>query len=189
MTKSTSLTRAGAALVTTGLLIGMLSACAPTSEPTSTPKASVADDGAPFDSDEEAFAAAEKTYRAYNDADNEMRRGNDSADPLDFLTADARTQILESRQKLVDLGYRLEGDVPITNVLPDFESINTDRTELRLTVCFDLTTSRVILENGEEADLPDRPGMIAQHTQLTWVEDTFLVSEEAEGDVSLCSVS
>jgi hypothetical protein len=63
VTPATTILRATAALTTGVLALGMLAACTPQPEPAPTTTAL-------FTSDEEAFKAAEETYRAYTDAVN-----------------------------------------------------------------------------------------------------------------------
>lgn len=73
MTLTTPSHRVVGAFCTLALSIGVLAACTPTPEPTPTPTAL-------FSSDEEAYAAAEETYRAYTDATNK----SSLADPTSF---------------------------------------------------------------------------------------------------------
>ncbi|MFD5215978.1 hypothetical protein [Microbacterium sp. NPDC058345] len=65
MTIATTPLRTLGALTAGMLALGMLAGCTPTPEPDPTPT-----ETALFSSEEEAFAAAEETYRAYTDAVN-----------------------------------------------------------------------------------------------------------------------
>jgi len=182
---TTTFTRAGAALAAAGLLLGMLSACTPEPgpDPTKSPKPTKT---AIFESDEEAFAAAEKTYREYNDATNAEQQGDKNADSNKYLVGSALEETIQARRDIEELGYRLDGDITIQQVIPNLGSIRADRTQLELLACLDLTTSRVLLESGEEADIPNRPDVIASRSQMTWVDDRYLISEQGEGDVEQC---
>jgi hypothetical protein len=73
VTSATPTVRAVGALSAGLLALGMLAACTPEPEPTPTKTAL-------FTSDEEAFKAAEETYRAYTDAVNSV----DTTDPKTF---------------------------------------------------------------------------------------------------------
>lgn len=83
---TTTLVRTGSALAAAGLLVGMLSACAPEADPTPIPTKTAA-----FATDEEAFAAAEETYRAYiSDLNETDLRNDDTFEPVySWLAASA----------------------------------------------------------------------------------------------------
>ncbi|WP_417555429.1 hypothetical protein [Microbacterium sp.] len=83
MTLASRSARALGALSAGLLSLGMLAACAPQPQPTSTPTKT-----ALFSSDAEAFKAAEETYRAYTDASNDTNLSDPtSIDPVyEWLT-------------------------------------------------------------------------------------------------------
>lgn len=180
---TTTMARAGAALAAVGLLTGMLSACTPESDSPTVPTPTKT---ALFASDEEAFAAAEKTYRAYRDAMNAEYRGDAEANADAYLVGAALEDSVSGQRQLEEMGYSLQGEVPILEFLPDNSSIVADRSRLEATICLDLTKSRVVLSNGEDADLPDRPDRTASHVEMSWVGETFMISREGEGDVEKC---
>lgn len=180
----TVLTRAGAALIASAAMLGMLSACTP-AEPEPTPTKT-----ALFASEDEAFAAAEETYRAYNDALNEDRNGVGTENPKDYLIGQAYEGSVDGERQVNDAGLKLEGDVLVTEFIAGPEMPDGAQPQVRATVCLDLSDTRVVdLDSGEEADVPDRPKLVAQEIEMTWVKDSFLISEESEGDVALCASS
>ncbi|MGF2948640.1 hypothetical protein [Microbacterium alcoholitolerans] len=172
--------RAGAAIAAAGIVLGMLSACSPEPEPTPTKTAL-------FASEEEAFAAAEETYRAYNDAGNSHRKGDKGAKPDDYLIGTALEAAIDGRTELRDAGLSLAGDVQVADFLPVEDSYQDNGAQLSAVVCLDLSGTRVLLEDGTEAVLPARPTTVAQLVQMIWVDGVYLVSEEQEGDASSCA--
>lgn len=90
----------------------MLAGCAPVPTPTPTPTAA-------FASKEEAFAAAEETYRAYTDALNDV----DPADPAtfeatyEFSSGSVRTADRENFSEMHAEGQTIEGDADVSLVV------------------------------------------------------------------------
>lgn len=129
------------------LSISVLAACAPTPEPTPTPTAL-------FASDEEAFAAAEETYRAYLAAAN----ATDLAEPatfesvFDWLTGTA----LSAERESLSL-YHAEGLSRVgTTTFDTFEPVAFQDGAVVVNLCIDVAD--VDLQNGEGESVipPDR---------------------------------
>lgn len=158
----------------------MLAACAPSPEPTPTPTAL-------FSSDEEAYAAAEETYRDYNDAGNARLDGESEPNPQDFLIGAALEGDIDGQRELKTAGLNLIGDVRISAFKPVDLSDANDYSQLSATVCLDLTETSVVNDDGTPADLPERPSVIAQLVELTWVDGSYFVSKELEGEASECA--
>src|SRR5690606_32005023 len=154
------------------IVAGTLSACTPAPEATPTATAL-------FSSDEEAFRAAEETYRAYTEAENDERRGG-SGDPQEFLIGAALEGYIDAQRYLDRSGLTLEGDVIVTR----FDGIPgsmTDRGKtLMATVCLDLTETTAHSDPGVET--PDRPAIIAQRVEMTWVGHSYRISGELDED-------
>lgn len=121
------------------LSIGTVTACSPEPTPTPTPTG--------FASEEEAFAAAEETYRAYVAALNEV----DLSDPATFepvyanLTGEARDS---SKRELT--GYHADGlrKIGPTRLIAFYgDSLDANEGRLSGEVCLDVT--QVQLENSE----------------------------------------
>lgn len=113
-----------------------LSACSPTAEPSPTPTAA-------FASEEEAFAAAEETYRAYNDA------GNQGDDASEFLTGEALDSHISTQNYLRENELSLDGASEIVS----FEGTNAlldPIAKIDVQVCLDVTGSRVIDASGQD---------------------------------------
>lgn len=178
MTLATSTVRALGALSAGLLTLGMLSACTPTPEPDPKPTKT-----ALFASDEEAFKAAEETYRAYTDADNAHRRG-EADDPQDFLTGMALKAYIDALRELDEAGLSLEGDVTVASFKGDPSSVKGGGERLSALVCLDISKTTAHSEAG--AELPDRPPIVAQTVQMIWVDGTYLVNDEFEEDPARC---
>lgn len=140
-TRRTLTAAAGIALTLT------LAACAPAS-PTSDPTPS-------FTSDEEAFAAAEETYRAYVDALNEV----DLSDPETFegvwawsagdLNAADRKSLTEYHAD----GLRITGE----SVVESVAGVNSEGgDQIQLAVCLNVTTFDLQSASGDSLVPVDR---------------------------------
>ena len=150
MKTTTTLLRTGSALAATGLLVGMLSACTPESKPAPKETKSAA-----FATDEEAFAAAEATYRAYVDASNAV----DLQDPSSFepvfswLTDNALTEERETYTQFRAEGLRRSGD----GTFDTFTPTAVERDDVTANVCLDVSHIDLNYPNGSSAVPIDRP--------------------------------
>lgn len=161
------------------LSISVLAACAPTPEPTPTPTAL-------FASDEEAFAAAEETYRAYNDAGNARLSGEPTPNPQDFLVGAALEGDIDGQRDLDDAGIHVEGDIRVAEFAPSLADSVTKYSRLTATICLDLSNTRVVDDTGNPVDLPERPDIVAQQAEFIWIDGSYRISDELEGEVSEC---
>jgi hypothetical protein len=156
------------------LLVG----CAPQPDATPTPSATAL----PFATDEEAFAAAEATYRAYVDAQN----GVVISDPETFANvyewstgeagAAARTYLTE----LHSLGHEVSGKTRVLSVGGAAE---------RLLVCVDVGAVKMIDASGGLVANPDHVSI--QSFVVTFQERPstatgLAVSKFLPGDPALC---
>ena len=131
-------------------IVVMLAGCAPTSEPTPTPTAA-------FASEEEAFAAAEETYRAYTDAVNQV----DFSDPSTF---DAVYVLLSgaseaSTRKVFSEFYAAKVRTIGITTYDSFAGASADLASgtISANVCVDVTEVDVVDESGSSVVSPDRP--------------------------------
>lgn len=154
----------------------MLAACTPEPEPEPTKTAL-------FSSDEEAFKAAEETYRAYNDAENASRRGG-SEDPQDYLIGSALEGYIDGQRALEEAGLSLEGNVTVASFTGDLGSIEQHGKRIMATVCLDI--SKTTTHSSSGAEITDRPPIIAQTIEMTWIDDTYLISKELDAGNELC---
>lgn len=174
---TTTLARAGAAVAAAGLLIGMLSACTPETKPTPKPTTSAA-----FATDEEAFAAAEETYRAYVKAGN-LPDGNEDK----YLAGMALENHLEGERRLEDAGLHVEGETALSSFEVKPESVARDRTSLTAAVCLDLRRLRTISADGANVTPADRPDAIAMTVEMQLSAGKFLIFDELDADNAACA--
>lgn len=151
-----------------------VTACQPEPEPTPT--------GPAFASEDEAFAAAEQTYRAYVDALNARREDPTSTpDPQTFLVGDALEVDVETQQQLDQAGLRVVGNTEIAALVGTV--VEGDQVEIE--VCLDSSGTRVENVNGADVTPPDRELRSLALVGLTMSSGDPLISssttKEAEG--------
>ncbi|MEW1833406.1 hypothetical protein [Microbacterium sp. NPDC079995] len=140
-----------AALLATTVLAAALAACAPASAPTPTPTPTG------FASEEEAFAAAEATYRAYVDALNRV----DLSDPATFepvyalTTGEANATERRGLSEYHADGLSVSGETVVTLVKGSVWESELDR--VVLDTCIDVSGVDVVDSNGVSQVSPTRP--------------------------------
>lgn len=157
-----------------------LSACAPTPEPSPTPTAA-------FASEQEAFAAAEETYRAYNDALNAVDIGDPSTHEAVFALAsgDFEAADRKSFSELRAENYSMRGKT----VLTKFDGIETETPfdEVVALVCLDVSDSDVIDESGRSVVSPDRPDLNAVRVTFRGSAGDLLIDHAERDENSACA--
>ena len=147
--------RAASIVIAAMLGVGALAGCGPTDpSPAPTPTG--------FASEEEAFAAAEATYRAYVDALNQV----DLSDPSTFeevyrwTMGDANAGARESFSQMHADGWRVSGESKIVSVQSPAGGDRPDDVGVAI-ACLDV--SAVTLDNAEGNSVvdPDRPDIQA----------------------------
>ncbi|WP_281652341.1 hypothetical protein [Microbacterium aurum] len=153
------------------LALAALTACTPDPTPTPSPTG--------FASDEEAFAAAEDTYRAYIDASNAQREDPDSLpSPTDFLTGDALTESIAATQQLNDAGLELEGPMSIVSVRGD----DWDPSTATISVCMNYSDTRVVDKSGNDVTPESRSDVGSLKVQVIYASPTPLIAQSIVGD-------
>ncbi|MCM3696431.1 hypothetical protein [Microbacterium oleivorans] len=144
-----------AALLATTVLAAALAACAPASAPTPTPTPTG------FASEEEAFAAAEATYRAYVDALNRV----DLSDPATFepvyslLDGEALASEKKTLTQMHADGWRVSGETEVP-------SISAGEMPAQILVCQDVSGVAVVDAAGQSRVSPDRPDIFALDVEI-----------------------
>lgn len=129
----------------------VLVGCTPEAAPTPLPLPTATG----FASDEEAFAAAEATYRAYVDALNDV----DLADPSTFepvrgwLTGEALSESDRSLSGLRAQQLRVVGETAIHRIAPQL----VYRDGVTIQACLDVTAVDLLDSDGESVVAHDRP--------------------------------
>jgi hypothetical protein len=138
------------------LLTGCL---APQPEPSPTPTAV-------FSSEEEAFAAAEETYRAYVEAANTVDLSVPATfEPMFALTTGRLSA--EARKTFSSMhadGWVVEGETRV--VLAEPLDISRDRREVVLAVCQDVSDVTVVDSTGMSVVASDRPDVQSMEATL-----------------------
>ncbi|MGF6824462.1 hypothetical protein M2317_003391 [Microbacterium sp. ZKA21] len=160
------------------LAAGCLAGCAPEPEPTPTPTSA-------FASEEEAFAAAEEVYRAYNEAGNERLAGNGSPDPQDFLIGTALEGDIEALRVLDTEGLTLEGTVDMLAFTGISAELASDATVTAL-VCLDASATRVVDSEGVDVTPASREETIAQVVTFTGSMTRLQISAETAAESDEC---
>lgn len=148
-------------LVTALLAVALTGCAAPLPPPGPTPG---------FTSEAEAFAAAEKTYRAYVDALNEV----DLSDPETFeavyawTTGEANAGARREFSRMHADGLTVDGVTTVTHV--EATDSRLLRESVRIDVCLDV--SRVTLVDNEGRSVVDLDRLDIQHMQVSLVHET-----------------
>jgi len=159
-----------------------LSACAPTPEPSPTPTAA-------FASEEEAFAAAEETYRAYTEALNKVEIDEPATYEAlaayssgDFEAADRK-----SFSELHAEKYELQGETRVMR----FTGLESEPpyNEVLALACLDVSDSRVVDESGSSVVPPDRPDVNAVQLTFRLSGADLLIDHAEREDNSTCAAS
>lgn len=148
-------------------IVALTGCLGPAPEPTPTPTAV-------FSSEEEAFAAAEETYRAYIDAVNARRADPQSRpDPQSFLIGEALQEDLDTLREFEELGIRIEGTSVVMSVTR--EAADFVAGEVLLRACYDSTTARVLNQAGDDVTVGNRdPRILLDVHFVTASSDLFI---------------
>ncbi|TDN93151.1 hypothetical protein [Microbacterium sp. BK668] len=161
------------------LAVAVATGCSPQPAPEPTPA---------FTSEEEAFAAAEATYRAYVDALNQV----DLSDPETFepvyawTTGEANAGERRSLSRMHADGWVVSGETKITAITQ--KEYNPDPPEVALAVCTDVSGVDVRDASGASQVGADRPAIQSAVVALDRAEGSstgFLISK-VEGSDAPC---
>lgn len=157
--------RLAAAAVALVLVIGGATACQPDPEPTPS--------GPVFATEDEAFAAAEETYRAYVDALNQV----DLSDPETFeavyawTTGDANANERETLSQMHADGWAVSGETAMTLFVPGSVELGGP-VALTATICSDVSDVDVLDASGQSVVSTSRPDVYALQVDFVESEST-----------------
>jgi len=148
------------------LAASTLFGCSPAPTPTPSPTAA-------FASEEEAFAAAEETYRAYVDTVNLERQSGETEQSTEFLTGDVLESEIDARNELAASGTHLEGDTRVTSF--SGESSEADGS-IEANACIDISSVRAIDKTGQDVTTAGRSDIYAVRLHFVNTSKSLLLS-------------
>lgn len=152
------------------IALSQLLGCAPEPAPVATPTPA-------FASEEEAFAAAEEVYRAYNDAANKRRAGDPDADPQRFLTGGALEVDIDTQNTLVSNGLSAVGTATIDSLQRESIEFSANAVTVRLTVCTDVSALSLLDGAGANVTPAERGNTVALAVDLVGDGESLLISD------------
>lgn len=152
------------------LLTCSLIGCAPDPAPTPTPTPA-------FASEDEAFAAAEEVYRAYNEALNAERTGDASVDSFEYLTGLVLEQETRTAKELRDSDVRIHGSTKITQFQALTAVLDPPVAEVTAYVCLDIGGVRAIDASGSDVTAAGRSDTYAVEVSFTGDESSLLIAQ------------
>ncbi|MFT4219751.1 MAG: hypothetical protein QM611_04455 [Microbacterium sp.] len=136
-----------------------------------------------FASEAEAFAAAEKTYRAYVDAGNARRNDENSRPaPDDFLVGQALEDEIAAARQLKAEGLSLKGDVHVAG----FVGESYIGQEVTAHACLDVSKTSVVDRDGKDVTPSDRADVQAVNLVLQQSSGQLLIVQSTTGDALAC---
>lgn len=159
--------------------VAALAGCTPAPMPTPTPTAA-------FASEEEAFAAAEEVYRAYNDAGNARRAGTPDADPQQYLTGIALEGDIDTQNLLLSRGLRATGSALIESIRGESSALTGSIGTLTTVVCIDVSGVSLLDADGNDVTPPERGDRVVQRVTLMGDKDSLLISDAANAQGESC---
>lgn len=132
-----------------------------------------------FASDEEAFAAAEATYRAYIDAVNAGMEGQTAPDPIDFLVGTALEGELKTARELEDMGLTIVGQFEMAA----FKTRSASATRVESHVCLNVGDTRVLDLDGRDVTPQNREELLSLDVTFDWSSRGALVSSSNSSEL------
>lgn len=160
------ISRVATATFALAVVLGMTTGCQP--EPTPSPSSPA------FANEDEAFAAAEETYRAYVDALNQV----DLSDPetadavLGWTVGTANDQDREGYERLREAGATVRGESILVSSSQKSASELADAWTVVLDVCIDVSSVELLDANGASMVDPTRPDVQSINVSLVSSKQT-----------------
>ncbi|MBO3663635.1 hypothetical protein [Microbacterium stercoris] len=149
------------------VLIAGLTACSPAASPDPTPTYRQ------FASEEEAFEAAEETYRAYIAAQNAEHTGTPAVDPTTFLHGALKRETKELKEQAAAAGLRIVGEITILSMQRIGATVLSGAGHAELLVCLDSSLQRVL--NQDSVDVtPEQQEIFALRVEFSTVDGVML---------------
>ncbi|GGM53279.1 hypothetical protein [Microbacterium saperdae] len=158
--------------------VGILG-CSPIPEPEPSPTPA-------FASEEEAFAAAEETYRAYIDAGNARISGSSTPDPRLLLTGSALEADIDTANLLSEKDLHLEGEASLASFTGTSTLLSSSPEVVSATVCIIAANTRLVDVEGNDVTPADRPDASSLEVTFVHVDDMLLISDSTVLDGADC---
>ncbi len=129
-----------------------------------------------FASDEEAFAAAEATYRAYLDEVNRNRESS-GADPQAVLVGRALEADIAGVRKLKSAGIHVVGPSALHSFAPQTRASGLAAETMTAVVCLDASQAIVVDAAGQDVTPPERQAIAAFDVVFVVAGSALLISE------------
>ena len=169
-----------AAVAMVAIALSSLLGCATEPAPVPTPTPA-------FASEEEAFAAAEEVYRAYNDALNESRvTDNTETSPRSYLTGPALEGDLEATRYLEEQGLEIVGEGKVAGFDGTTARLASDGVEVTAEVCLDVSGTQVVDASGGNLTPQGRPTRLPLHVTFVFSDGALLISSSSLIDGDAC---
>lgn len=153
--------------------------CAPEPAPTPTPTPA-------FASEEEAFAAAEEVYRAYNDAVNSRSTGAEGMNPQQYLTGLALKGDIDTQYLLSSNDLRVSGVAFVETFNGESANLEGSPVDMTGVVCLDVSAVSLIDKSGSDVTPLDRGDTITQRVSFVGTLGSLLISNETLVDGPTC---
>ncbi|MEV7607998.1 hypothetical protein AB0N61_00795 [Microbacterium sp. NPDC089320] len=141
---------------------------------------------AAFATEEEAFAAAEEVYRAYNDAGNARIRGEAEPNPQAFLEGVALENDVDAQNSFREWGLRADGEAIVTSFRGTEANVDDRVATVTSVVCIDVSALRVLNADGVDVTPADRGDVVSQLVQFTGDQARLRISVESSADGASC---
>lgn len=175
--------RLGARIVAVAVValgVGALAGCTTEPEPAPTPTAA-------FANEEEAFAAAEKVYRAYNDALNKSRiTNNTDTNPRSYLTGPALESDLEATRYFQERGLEIIGEGEVAGFDGTAARLASDGVEVTAKVCLDVSGTQIVDTSGGNLTPQGRPTRLPLNVSFVVSDGALLISSSSLIDGDAC---
>lgn len=122
-----------------------------------------------FATEEEAFAAAEETYRAYVDALNQVDLSDpDTFEPVyEWTTGDAHSEARETFSQMHADGWSVGGATIASLVQPRLAGGKDATSSVELAVCLDVSSVTLLDATGQSVVSEERPDVQSMLVTLT----------------------
>ncbi|MGC5169833.1 hypothetical protein ACLQ2Q_04190 [Microbacterium sp. DT81.1] len=152
--------------MTLAVVAGLLGGCVGEPAPVETTPA--------FASEDEAFAAAEETYRAYVDALNARMSGSPgNIEPEDWLVGSALNSELESQEELAAAGKSNVGQLSVSAV----EAASWKASSATVHVCLDVSKTQVLDADGTDVTPAARPLVVPLEVIVMTAGSRLLIAD------------